>query len=363
MPTPNEGESREDFVKRCIPIVIDDGTAKDQDQAVAICNSMFDKKSLAKGLRSAILEDEELVEVIEIDNATALLIAGLLDPEEQEAETKAVTKKEKDGEHPSSHYLVVEDSEKPTTWHLRVKDADGSVSHRLMGAAWAALTNPRGYRGNRYQGPNRQQALAKLRRLYKSEGLDTPDKEKSFKGYAMAVKSMTDEKVVVNGYGVIWGNPEDRDLENEYFTKDTDFWFDKLIPGNNQRPVLYEHGEHPVIGKQVFGYTSAWETDDIGLWVESELDRHNKYIDVVLALADRGALAYSSAAVGHLIEKNKGQIKSWPIAEWTLTVEPAEPRLLDIRELRSLRDVLPLEIEDEEPEGVDSVGHVIPVKF
>jgi HK97 family phage prohead protease len=43
MPTPNEGESRDDFVSRCIPIVLEDGTAEDQDQAVAVCNSMWEE--------------------------------------------------------------------------------------------------------------------------------------------------------------------------------------------------------------------------------------------------------------------------------------------------------------------------------
>src|SRR5262245_45405506 len=37
----------------------------------------------------------------------------------------AVTKSEADGNHPASHYLVVEDASKPSTWHLRVKDASG----------------------------------------------------------------------------------------------------------------------------------------------------------------------------------------------------------------------------------------------
>jgi HK97 family phage prohead protease len=87
-------------------------------------------------------------------------------------EDKAVMKTEGDGQHPASHYLVVEDAEKPSTWHLRVRDADGSVSHRLMGAAWAALHG--GYRGNRYQGPGKAEALAKLKRLYEREGMDTP---------------------------------------------------------------------------------------------------------------------------------------------------------------------------------------------
>jgi len=44
MPTPHQDESREDFIKRCIPIVLDEGTAEGNDQAYAMCNSMFDDK-------------------------------------------------------------------------------------------------------------------------------------------------------------------------------------------------------------------------------------------------------------------------------------------------------------------------------
>lgn len=47
MPTPRTDESRDDFVGRCIPIVLDDGTADDQDQAVAICNSMWEEEQEA----------------------------------------------------------------------------------------------------------------------------------------------------------------------------------------------------------------------------------------------------------------------------------------------------------------------------
>lgn len=44
MPMPNDGESRDDFMSRCVPMVMDDGTADDNDQAVAICNSMWDDR-------------------------------------------------------------------------------------------------------------------------------------------------------------------------------------------------------------------------------------------------------------------------------------------------------------------------------
>lgn len=87
-------------------------------------------------------------------------------------DSKAVTRSEADGQHPASHYLVVEDPEKPSTWHLRVRDAQGNLDHRLMGAAWAALHG--GYRGNRYEGPGKQEAIRKLTRLYEQEGLDVP---------------------------------------------------------------------------------------------------------------------------------------------------------------------------------------------
>lgn len=90
---------------------------------------------------------------------------------------KRVMKSEGDGQHPSSHYLVVEDPQKPSTWHLRVRGMDGKPDHTLMGGAWAALHG--GYRGNKYQGPNKEEALSKLTALYHSEGMPLPGKNRS----------------------------------------------------------------------------------------------------------------------------------------------------------------------------------------
>jgi HK97 family phage prohead protease len=85
---------------------------------------------------------------------------------------KAVTRSEADGQHPAGHYLVVEDADKPSTWHLRVRGSDGKPDHGLMGAAWAALHS--GYRGNVYEGPGKAEAVAKLRAMYASEEMDAP---------------------------------------------------------------------------------------------------------------------------------------------------------------------------------------------
>jgi len=76
-----------------------------------------------------------------------------------EREKAVPMKKEQDGLHPSTHYLIVVDKAKPSTWHLRVRDVDGRLDNRLMGAAQA--------RGNKYQGPQKRLALVKLRRLQK----------------------------------------------------------------------------------------------------------------------------------------------------------------------------------------------------
>lgn len=84
--------------------------------------------------------------------------------------------KTEDGKlYPADAYLVVEDPERPSTWHLRYKDENGNVDRRLMGAAWAALTS--NYRGNPYTGPQKEEALEKLKRLYKQHGWPTPDEQ------------------------------------------------------------------------------------------------------------------------------------------------------------------------------------------
>ena len=41
MPNPRKGEKKDDYISRCIGVLINEG--KEQDQAVAICNSMWDE--------------------------------------------------------------------------------------------------------------------------------------------------------------------------------------------------------------------------------------------------------------------------------------------------------------------------------
>lgn len=45
MPKPKSNETHDEFIERCIPIVIDEGTAEDNEQAVAYCESIWEEES------------------------------------------------------------------------------------------------------------------------------------------------------------------------------------------------------------------------------------------------------------------------------------------------------------------------------
>ncbi len=65
MPDPNPGETRDDFLSRCIPEVIAEG--KPQDQAIAVCQSFFENKTSilvkqSRFHRARLVEPEEFQE-------------------------------------------------------------------------------------------------------------------------------------------------------------------------------------------------------------------------------------------------------------------------------------------------------------
>jgi len=60
----------------------------------------------------------------------------------------------------------------PDGKHLPYTDESGKPSHSHMGAAWAALHG--GYRGNKYEGPGKEEAIAHLKEIYRQEGMEPP---------------------------------------------------------------------------------------------------------------------------------------------------------------------------------------------
>jgi hypothetical protein len=77
----------------------------------------------------------------------------------------------KDG-HPAADYLVVEDPKDPATWSLPCYD------EQHLGGAHAALMSAGGFRGNKYEGPKKEEAIAKLKAAYKKHGKQWPEDAK-----------------------------------------------------------------------------------------------------------------------------------------------------------------------------------------
>lgn len=81
---PTKGESKEEFLPKCIKYVIDEG--KDSEQAVAICNSMWDNKNFAEGDKVSFDYDDTLstakgkeLAQKEIDNGSTVYIISARD--------------------------------------------------------------------------------------------------------------------------------------------------------------------------------------------------------------------------------------------------------------------------------------------
>lgn len=143
----------------------------------------------------------------------------------------------------------------------------------------------------------------------------------------------------IGGYLVVWGSPAQRDLQGEYFTPHTDLGLD-WYP---RRPVLYHHGLDDDLGPVMIGQIEVMQPDDTGVWVEAQLDLHNRWARRVLALVERGALGWSSGSLPHLVEVlDDGHIRRWPVVEGSLTPTPAEPRFTDAVTVKAAFEALGL---------------------
>ena len=157
----------------------------------------------------------------------------------------------------------------------------------------------------------------------------------------MTVKTVDAPAGRIGGYLLIWGEPQRRDLQGEYFTPHTDVGLDWY----EQRPVLYHHGLDGNLKAAVIGVIDTLKPDETGLWAEAQLDLRKRYVRAVQRLVDQGVLSWSSGSLPHLVEVNaEGRIKRWPIVEGSLTPTPAEPRHACVQTLKSAYKSLGLDM-------------------
>ena len=142
-----------------------------------------------------------------------------------------------------------------------------------------------------------------------------------------------ESSVTVGGYGVVFDGV---DLEGETFHAATDFMPD-LVP---VKLIMYDHGLQEKV-RHIIGKTANEKWDEVGVWVEAQLDRHKDYVNHIIELVEEGVLGWSSGSVGHLVEREGKHIKRWPIVEYSLTPTPAEPRTIGVERIKQLAEANP----------------------
>ena len=141
--------------------------------------------------------------------------------------------------------------------------------------------------------------------------------------YGGEVKALDDEGKI-GGYLVRFSGPKDPDLAGDFFTKETDFG------PINQSPILYHHGMDGTLKSQSLGLGNL-KIDDVGVWLEGQLELRDEYEKAIFGMAKGGKLGWSSGTASHLVEREmvgkSWHIKSWPLGlDASLTPTPCEPR-------------------------------------
>lgn len=139
-----------------------------------------------------------------------------------------------------------------------------------------------------------------------------------------SVKSAKDLTLIVEGWGMLFTNGENPDLDKEYFNALTQ----KLLEYYNEAPLWYEHGQDPDYGYEPIGKRFHLEVYPRGIWVEHSLHPKHRNIERTLQEINDGLLGLSSDSMSQYWgQDEKGYNYSWPIAGWSLTKNPAEPAL------------------------------------
>ena len=156
-------------------------------------------------------------------------------------------------------------------------------------------------------------------------------------GGLQAVKSLGGARI--GAYTVIYGDSTTPDLSpmRDYFTKATDYWLNEWT----RRPMIYHHAGDPATADDpVVGFWDKATADDIGIWLEGELNKSHQYATAISTLVSRGALKLSSDSAPHLVRRTRqangtNEVTRWPILASSLTPTPAEPRLLAVEQIKS----------------------------
>ncbi len=140
---------------------------------------------------------------------------------------------------------------------------------------------------------------------------------------ALGIKSENGKALVV-GWGMLFTDTSDKDLDGEYFDRLTR----TLLDYYPRAPLWMEHGLHPDYGPDPIGYRFTVQVYPRGVWVEHALHEAHPLFARTKANAEAGKYFYSSDTLAHYLEvEPDGYLSFWPVAGWSLTENPAEPAL------------------------------------
>lgn len=191
--------------------------------------------------------------------------------------------------------------------------------------------------------------------FFNSGGDMETERQYYFGGAAKAVQNNR-----VGGYLVRFTDASKKDLEGEYFTPETEFYIN-IPDGLLKLKTLYNHGFKEGTKYHDVGHFVSAKQDDIGLWVEAEIDMSNRYAAAIMKLVDEGRLGWSSGAIPPSVKvASDGRITEWALVEGSLTVAPAMPFETKIHSQKSLNALLlregnedPIEVEQGETADAD----------
>lgn len=193
-----------------------------------------------------------------------------------------------------------------------------------------------------------------------------------------ALKFLEDGNTI-GGYLISFTDSDNRDLDNEYFNKNTDLSTPHGFVG---LPLLFHHGLDSKLKDIPIGTVSKAEIDEFGVWAEAILNEreqyerfvaewyaekeapmsvemYEKHVDFIKNLIAGGKMGYSSGANPNTAYIDEdGWIAEWKTFEASATHTPAEAHLTRLTTLKSIADLFPTEAVEhtDTSEGIEDVN-------
>jgi len=362
MPTVKPGEKKKEFIGRCIPMVIDEGTAKDGKQAAAICNSMWEKHVSKKdigpkppikaGARHSAGDQDHMDKALD-----HMVSAGASHPNLLQT-----------GKAATPNYHATEAKTIMDAPALRAAGARCCMGCKF----YQMLEGDMGEEGicTKYEfgaecdwvcdswEKYEMQATASAEEPQPVEVMNWPSTmelpkslqaDDTLVAFGAEVKALGDGRI--GGYLIRYGNENESDLSKMH-----DWFHEKTYFGARNGDgvdVTIHHGfplkdtndpEEKAVFEEISNHLLApikTKRDKLGLFGETVINMADEYDRMVYSLAEKGKLRFSSGAVGHLVKRTPmpngtNRVDQWIIGEVAVTPTPAEPMLGNVLPLKSL---------------------------